>query len=313
MADKKWKSNNPKLIFPLSIAIVLSVIVVFAQKQENSAMQNLAVTGLDKHPHVAFAGVRSSSYGIRPFPDADAWVTAMQTMSSYFEGSTPCAIWIVGQLSKGGDCRLFFPSQGKSYEHIRFNEVDKHEAFLEYFDKAGVKVFLQVEPGNADISILLDLVLERYGHHSCVIGFGVDVEWNRESEKPGWGMPVSDDEAEVWEQKIKSYNPVYKLFLKHWDREWMPPTYRGDIIFISDSQELDGLDAMVNEFADYWAKYFKPNPVYFQIGYRSDREWWKNLETPPKALGEAIVSKVEQETGIFWVDFTLREVHLVSD
>jgi hypothetical protein len=259
---------------------------------------------------VAYAGVRSSNYGIKPFPNCEEWKNAMLKMSSYFEGSSPCAIWIVGSLSDRQGCRLFFPSEDKSYDHIIFSQEDVHETYLTCFDQAGIKVFLQVEPGNADVDTLIDLVLNRYKQHPCVIGFGIDVEWHRESEKRGWGIPVKDNEAKNWEQRVKGHNADYKLFLKHWDRNWMPPTYRGDIIFISDSQELASLDAMVDEFSNYWADYFKPNPVYFQIGYRSDRSWWEDLDTPPKAIGDAIIDKVVQETGIFWVDFTLREVLL---
>jgi len=262
--------------------------------------------------HVAFAGVRSSNYGIRPFPDCDDWKKAMFKMSSYFEGSTPCGVWIVGSLAREHNCRLFFPSEGQTIEHVIFTDEDVHETYLNCFDEAGIKVFLQVEPGNADIPTLIDLVLGRYKHHKSVIGFGIDVEWFKQSEQRGWGVPVSDEEAKAWEAKVKQHNPAYRLFLKHWDRKWMPVTYRGEIIFISDSQELASLEAMVSEFSEYWADYFYPNPVYYQIGYRSDQPWWGKYDVPPRTVGEAIVQKVKQETGIFWVDFTLREV-LLSD
>jgi hypothetical protein len=260
---------------------------------------------------VTYAGVRSSSYGIKPFPAEGEWGNALKTMSSYYEDSMPTAVWIVGELSKENGCRLFFPSE-KKYSNIIFSETDKHEPFLNYFDKVGIKVFLQVEPGNADISTLIELVLERYKHHPCGIGFGVDVEWYRESENPGWGKKASDVEAELWEKKVKSFNQDYVLFLKHWDRTWMPPQYRGDILFISDSQGHADLNAMVNEFAKYWADYFKPNTVGFQIGYRDDKKTWEKFDNPPADLGKLIVKDVEQNCGVFWVDFTLRDVKLIS-
>jgi hypothetical protein len=285
--------------------LFLIVGTISCGQKENIQDANSGQNNLSK---VAHAGVRSSNYGIKPFPNCEEWIKAMLKMSSYFNGSTPCAIWIVGSLSDRQGCRLFFPSEGKSYDHIIFTQEDVHETYLTCFDQAGIKLFLQVEPGNADVDTLIDLVLNRYKQHPCVIGFGIDVEWHRESERKGWGIPVTDIQAKAWEQKVKNYNPDYKLFLKHWDRDWMPPTYRGDIIFVSDSQQLKNLEEMVAEFSEYWADYFKPNPVYFQIGYGSDRKWWKDFETPPKAIGEAITNKVEQETGIFWVDFTLREV-----
>jgi len=282
------------------VVLIIFVLVICCHGQAVSQIKNSA--------KVSFAGVRSSSYGIRPFLDPAGWQEAMRAMSNYFVGSTPCAIWIVGELSKNHGCRLFFPADGKKNDNVIFREEDIHEPYLAYFDKAGIKVFLQVESGNASVDTLIDLVLNRYKHHPCVIGFGIDVEWHRESERKGWGIPVTDIQAKAWEQRVKKYNPEYKLFLKHWDRDWMPSTYRGDIIFVSDSQQLKNLEEMVVEFSDYWADYFKPNPVYFQIGYGSDRLWWKDIDTPPKIVGEAIAEKVEQETGIFWVDFTLREV-----
>jgi hypothetical protein len=300
---------NYKVTFTGFTLMFLIFGVFNCGQKENSPDTDSGQANLSK---VAYAGVRSSNYGIKPFPNCEEWKRAMLKMSSYFEGSTPSAIWIVGSLSNQQGCRLFFPSEGKSFDHIIFTEEDIHEAYLTCFDQAGIKVFLQVEPGDANVDTLIDLVLNRYQQHPCVIGFGIDVEWHRQSEKRGWGIPVKDNEAKAWETRIKQHNPNYKLFLKHWDRDWMPPTYRGEIIFISDSQELANLDAMVDEFSNYWADYFKPNPVYFQIGYRADRPWWEKFDTPAKNIGDAIIEKVEQETGIFWVDFTLREVLLNS-
>lgn len=258
--------------------------------------------------NIIYAGVRSSSYGIDPFPEPEGWQKAMQTMSGYFEDSTPCAIWIVGKFERNKACHLFFPSDGKEYTNIEFEAEDMHERYLSLFDTVGIKVFLQVEPASADLPTLIDIVLDRYKHHSCVIGFGVDVEWHRESENPEWGVPVSDQQAEMWEQRVKTHNPQYKLFLKHWDRNWMPENYRGDIVFVDDSQILPNLDAMLDEFVNYWSAYFYPNMVLFQIGYPSDKPWWEKLDNPPSDIGMAIASRIKQECGIFWVDFTLRDV-----
>lgn len=258
--------------------------------------------------NIVYAGVRSSSYGIKPFPVPQGWQNAMVAMSNHFGGSIPSGIWIVGEFKRPDTCRLFFPSDGKKYTNIQFEDKDKHERYLQYFDRVGIKVFLQVEPANADMNTLIDLVLNRYKHHECVIGFGVDVEWFRESENPDWGIKVDDRSAEAWEARVKSHNSQYRLFLKHWDRDWMPQKYRGDIIFVDDSQMLKDFDAMIEEFVDYWADYFKPNTVFFQIGYRSDRPWWKRLPNPPRNIGRAIARRIDQECGIFWVDFTLRDV-----
>ena len=258
--------------------------------------------------NIAYAGVRSSQYGIKPFPAAGGWQNAIAAMGHYFPGSTPAAIWIVGEMKKPRTCRLTFPSDGRNYPNIQFEAADKHEPYLAAFDRAGVKVFLQVEPAQADVGTLIDLVLNRYKHHDCVAGFGVDVEWHREAEDPGRGVPVDDETARLWEERVKSHNASYRLFLKHWDQAWMPKTYRGEIVFVDDSQIFDNFESMVEEFASSWAPYFYPNTVFFQIGYKSDKPWWQKLGNPPETIGKAIAARVKQTCGIFWVDFTLRDV-----
>jgi hypothetical protein len=294
------KQTNLYLIFFL---ILLFIFSYCGRSTEKSALETPA-----NPKNIIYSGVRSSSYGIKPFPEPEGWHKAMETMSGYFEGSAPCAIWIVGKFERNKACHLFFPSDGKNYTNIEFETEDSHERYLSYFDSVGIKVFLQVEPASADLPTLIDLVLNRYKHHSCVIGFGVDVEWHRESENPEWGIPVNDQQAEMWEQRVKTHNPQYKLFLKHWDRKWMPENYRGDIVFVDDSQILPNFDAMLDEFVDYWSAYFYPNMVFFQIGYPSDKPWWQKLDNPPTDIGKAIASRIKQDCGIFWVDFTLRDV-----
>lgn len=298
------KSLKRKLHFFPIIFLATLIILAYCQKSSVKPTQEIETSP----QNIIYAGVRSSSYGIKPFPEPQGWQKAIQTMSGYFEGSTPCAIWIVGKFEKNKACHLFFPSDGKVYTNIEFETVDTHEKYLCYFDAVGIKVFLQVEPASADLPTLIDLVLNRYKHHACVIGFGVDVEWHRESENPEWGVPASDQQAEMWERRVKAHNPQYKLFLKHWDRKWMPENYRGDIVFVDDSQILPNFDAMLDEFVDYWSAYFYPNMVFFQIGYPSDKPWWQKLDNPPTDIGNAIASRINQDCGIFWVDFTLRDV-----
>ncbi len=88
----------------------------------------------------------------------------------------------------------------------------------------------------------------------------------------------------------------------------MPPTYRGNILFITDSQEFSSQAALVDEMCHYWADYFAPNPVGFQIGYEADKTWWGNLSNPPQVLGKALAQGTEQPCSIFWVDFTIKDV-----
>ena len=93
----------------------------------------------------------------------------------------------------------------------------------------------------------------------------------------------------------------------------MPPTYRGDIIFVDDSQMLQNFEAMLDEFVNYWSGYFEPNMVFFQIGYNSDKPWWNILDDPPLDIGDAIAQNISQDCGVFWVDFTLEDVLPLND
>ncbi len=139
-------------------------------------------------------------------------------------------------------------------------------------------------------------MLERYGNHPSVVGFGIDVEWYQSTERPE-GKPVTDAEAAAWLAAIRSHDPDYRLFLKHWEAAKLPPTLRDGLLFIDDSQILPSLDAMVAEFAE-WGRSFAPAPVAFQFGYPSDRPWWRQLDDPPRDIGQAILAAVPNAAGL---------------
>jgi hypothetical protein len=257
---------------------------------------------------VAWAGARSSSYGISPFPQPCGWGSAIKTINGYFPSSTPAAVWIVGHLS-GNGVQLEFPKPagGGNYKNITFSASDKHESYLKYFDSHGIKVWLQVESGFADMGTLIDLVLKRYGSHPSVVGFGVDVEWFN-PRGADLNDQVTDDLAKAWEKRVKAHNPKYTLFLKHFDQSSMPPTYRGDIVFVDDSQEFPTGEAFLAEMK-VWADRYYPNPVMYQLGYGTDKAWWSKEAKPiPQSLAGRLQAVTRQPWGIAWVDFTLRDV-----
>ena len=176
-------------------------------------------------------------------------------------------VWIVSTYWGNGECHFHFPhpGNGKSYNNISFETWDRNKPYLDLFDSTGVKVWLQVESGNANMDTLISLVMDRYRHHQCVIGFGVDNEWYFNSAANDyWGRKVTDEEAQRWEKAVKSYNADYTLTMKHWSTKNMPPTYRGNIIFVDDSQDFDSFEEMVNEFK-YWGNYYKDNPVIINM------------------------------------------------
>lgn len=153
---------------------------------------------------------------------------------------------------------------------------------------------------------LIDLILDRYGHHPCVIGVGVDVEWFHSDGTPE-GQRVSDTEAAAWVAAVKAHDPGYRVFLKHWEIGKMPPTHRDGLVFVDDSQQFTSLEQMVDEFAA-WGTAYGSHPVGFQYGYPADEGWWGKLADPPGDIGRAILERVHNTEGLYWVDFTSLQV-----
>jgi hypothetical protein len=262
------------------------------------------------------AGLRSSPYGPKNgFPAPDYWLSSARSMASRFNGAVPALVWIVGTMESTegpeddftGRIKLSFPSPGGEFADIVFSDTDANEAYLEQFDRNGFKVWLQVEPANADVETLIKLVLDRYGKHPCVIGFGIDVEWLRWSRQNSEGAEVSDIQAQAWSERVRAYKPGYQLFLKHWLESKMPSSYRQGLAFISDSQEFTSLEQMLADF-DAWGKAFATAPVGFQFGYPADGAWWRELADPPAAIGKAILARIPNTSDLYWVDFTMEEI-----
>ncbi len=256
------------------------------------------------------AGFRASrvlnSYPNRQFPNEDYWVSVGNRMAAKFNGAAPATVWIVSLYIENGITQFNFPSPGGNYRNIWFIGQDQNEAYLNRFDQEGFKVWLQVEPGSASIDTLMELVLQRYGHHPCVRGFGIDVEWYHTNTHSG-GRKVTDAEAADWEARVKAYNADYTLFLKHYGTSWMPPTYRGTIIFIDDSQGFTSFNQIVSEFKT-WGSRFSPNPVGFQFGYLADQPIWGQFSDPAATIGQALIDQIPNLYTLYWVDFTVFQV-----
>lgn len=210
-----------------------------------------------------------------------------------FPGSKPWAFWAVGDMTG-----LTPAHQGLSDE--------QHEAYLNHMDKQGVTVFLEIFPfkdKKTDVLTEIDHWLGKFGHHKSVAGLGIDLEYYEKA---------SDASAKAWDERIKSHNPAYRLFLRHYNPDFMPPTYRGkgDLIFVDFASEAT-VEDLSKGFAA-WANRFAPTACAFQIGYPADEDgmngskslgWWK-LKDPVKDWGNLILSQINnpgQELGMIWV------------
>ncbi len=258
-----------------------------------------------------YVGARASSYGFNKFPSPIEFGDVITNIASEVNiDSIPSAIWIVGVIGDNGECYLEFPNNNNTnYNNIVFSETDKHEEYLNHFDSIGAKVFLQVEAGNADMENLIKIILSRYKNHSSVVGFGIDVEWfpsnGIEANGVNKGTKLRNTDLIKYDKLVKSFNPEYRTFVKHWKPEYCGDGPVSDVIYIDDSQELSSLNEMVDEFSD-WGKAFYPNDVGFQVGYESDYAWWKNLNNPIKEISTILTNKMNNQTvHFYWVDFTL--------
>jgi len=258
---------------------------------------------VDEKPVVG-AGFRYSAYGPDYDPGPQYWLRVGQEMAARFPGAVGETVWIVGRL-KGDGTLLNFPVD-VGHPLILGSETDENEAALDLFDRHGFRVWLQVEPGHAPVEELIHIVLDRYADHPSVVGIGIDVEWFESTEQPE-GRAVTDAEARAWLAAVRTHDPDYRLFLKHWEIGKMPPTEREGLLFIDDSQILPSLEVMVDEFVE-WGRAFAPAPVGFQYGYPSDRPWWSKLEDPPGDVGRAILERVPNTEGLYWVDFTVLDL-----
>ena len=100
----------------------------------------------------------------------------------------------------------------------------------------------------------------------------------------------------------------YNLMLKHWEPEKMPTDHLDGIIFVSDSQEFEDYDEMMDDFVS-WGSSFADSKVAYQYGYDIDRSIWGNFEDPFARIGQDILKKVPNCIGLYWVDFTIAELY----
>ena len=264
-----------------------------------------------------WAGIRISSYGMRRsfgednFPSPDSMASFADKMQSCYEGSTGAHILIVGTVSeKDWSCRLAFPLS-HDIDRVTGRDEDFYDKYLDAFDEAGQEVWLQVEPGDADLVELAREVMSRYSHHRSVKGFGIDVEWYRPEGTNGYGTVLDEDTAIEVLEAVREFDSSYTLFVKHWDCSYLPEDIEG-LIYINDSQgfrpdaDSTALERLADTFAG-WAFLFDPCPVMFQIGYNADENIWGDMENPAKELGQAILDAcfTDNDKGVIWVDFTL--------
>lgn len=294
--------------------------------------------------YAEWAGVRCSSYGWkyngeRQYPSESKLKTYVKKMQSFYNkdestASRGVVVLIVGTPSEDDNysCSLGFPNkypdghekEGQKIEsfssgkyNASFRSDDRYESYLTTLDGSNIDVWLQVESGFADIVKLATVVMNRYQYHSCVKGFGVDVEWYLNTTDGDPGQKLTDSVASQVNAAVKAVNPDYSVFVKHWETNMLPSkSVSSDMVFVTDSQGFEGNRSALTNHYRSWAKYYDPNPVFFQIAYNDDKDIWGKFDKPLADYGQYILSHIEDSTqkrGIVWVDFTFLDAYNLSN
>jgi hypothetical protein len=232
-------------------------------------------------------------------PDRKSHLNLINNIHKRFPDSKPWTTWTVGDLSHA------IPA-GHGLTDTQ------HEEYLSFLDQQQVTVFLEVFPFKAndkqgipavDAGTEIDKWLGKFKHHKSIAGVGIELEY--------FGK-ATDSLAAVWDKAIKKHNPKFRMFLRHYSQDFMPPSYRGngDLIFICDASE--GAISDLNKGFAAWANHFSPTACAFQIGYPADEDgmngskelgWWR-LKDPIKDWGGQILPLIknrDQELGLIWV------------
>lgn len=157
---------------------------------------------------------------------AEDWSKAAQQ----FGGENAIVDLVVAQAQRDG-VALPFPFEGGGYLY-GYNYTVKVEQYLQQFESDGLQVILSIQPLEANITELIDILLSRYGGYSNIIGINVDMEW-KESGSP---YHATNSERDAWLNKIKSYNPSYKLFLTNFQDYTYFPQDVADLVILYDGE-----------------------------------------------------------------------------
>jgi hypothetical protein len=210
------------------------------------------------------------------------------------------------------ECHFFFPQPATgTYAHMSFETTDMNEAYLQAFDAAGQKVMLGIEPSDGNITREIQIVLNQYGHHSCVAGVLIDCEWILPSYYASTsGEPVSDAMAQSWLAAIQTYNPNYLMQLCHWQTANMPPTFRSPYMIFENDGCGDGSEAswIANEVTS-WSKAFPNQNVSVSEGYTNDWSWTKALSDPASKLMNDAFSNAPNMVLTYWYGATIPNVY----
>ncbi len=198
---------------------------------------------------------------------------------------------VVAQASKEGLVMLPFPFQDSGYGLTSYSEVDLLEPYLTEFDSDNISVLLSIQPLNSDVTQLIDILLERYGHHSCLIGINVDMEW----KMTGNPYHVNDNERDKWLTEIAHQNSNLKLVLTYFKDYRYFPNDKANLVVLFDGTG-DSQSVLLNLYSEL-AEHFSSVGIY--TGY--------SLSSPPTASDQRIIDAVPKTNYIIHTEDVFSE------
>jgi hypothetical protein len=247
---------------------------------------------------------------------ASYWVSAAHQMATKFPDSEPGGVYGVGYIDDGGTTAMPYEltSVIGVMDYVTYTTAGMQadpEVMFDAFDATGLKILIGIEPGNADIDVLADKILNEYKHHPSIIGMSVDAEWFK-----GTGSVVmTAEDITNFRDAVETVDPDYVTAVKHYDTSKLTAGV-ARVVYYTDTCNYSSLAAAVDDYVA-WAAYFSANRVGYQFGYDEfevgtpdDQDWWGPLGTggqPAVDIVDAILTE-RPNTDIFmiyWVDFTI--------
>jgi hypothetical protein len=268
----------------------------------------------------SYTGLRNSEYGCTDFGGSEPcqptytnmYINATSQMHAWFPTYAAAQIYVLGYYDTVGNTWLNFPSSGTN---IVTETVEGNEASLDAMDAKGQPYWLQVEPGDASITLLMDKVFTNYGpnHTGNIIGFGIDAEWYQ-PESCTDGCTVTNANAAAWISYLQTNYNSYcvggtcKMFLKHFNETHLPTNRTAGIVFGNDDEGNGNFATMLSEY-DTWINTFSPSETFIQTGYPSDKAsiWGAWGSNAPRVIFDNITAGLPDNanfTGFFFVDFS---------
>lgn len=198
---------------------------------------------------------------------------------------------VVAQATKEGLVIFPFPYQDNAYGLTSYSETDLLEPYLTKFDSENISVILSIQPLNSDIVQIIDILLGRYGHHSCLIGVNVDLEW----KTTGTPNHVDNIERDTWLNAITHQNSNLKLFLTYFKNYTYFPQDKANMVILFDGTG-DSQQNLLKLYSEL-AKHYSSVGIY--TGYASS--------SPPTASDQRIIEAVPKTNYIIHTEDVFSE------